>query len=146
MSHSWTRWFLFFRFLQISSNCVGLKRQNVGSDTAGGPRHDRFTMLNGSQRCAIDRRAETYTLDTKYGIEDHSHGDGPKWRSPQMLIANIVILLVTSMSDVMSINTTALSPWTPNTRQFVAGRLLKLLQGVYSTEMALSQPQQLGIE
>ena len=75
MSHIWTRWFRFFCFLQISSKCVGLKRQDAGSDTAVGPRHNRFTVLHGSQRSAVHRRAQTYTVDTKYRIEDHSHGD-----------------------------------------------------------------------
>ena len=71
----------FFASCSSPAIALGLIGRIDRSNTAVGPKQNRFTVLHGSQRRATDRRGQSYAVDTKYRITEHSHGDRPKCRS-----------------------------------------------------------------
>ena len=114
-----------FRFLQLSSDCVGLNRQDHSFTYSGGPKTE--PCHRAARQSTVSSRSERTNVRSGHQVQNYR---SLAWRSPQMSIANIVIILVTSMANLMYINMTALSPSTASTRQFVPSRLLKALRGV----------------
>ena len=101
----WDALVSFFLFLQLSSDCAGLNRQDRSLRYSGGPKTE--PKHRAAWQSAVSNRSECTNVHSGHQKQNYT---ALAWRSPQMSIANIVIIRVTSISDLMETNTAALSP------------------------------------